>query len=424
MRFLKIMLFVFLLSTAVIAQEVIDKIVAVVDKEIILQSELDLQVNLESAQRRLDPKDKALRARVLDGMISQKLLYAQAQLDSIEVSDEEVNQQLDYQMNFFIQQYGSREKVEQTYGMSIERIKREFKEDTRKNMMAERVKQKKFGAVEISRKDVDDFYNSYKDSLGLIPEKFTLSHIFLNPKATDKVKNKAYKLAEKLLDSLKRGGDFADLAKKFSDDPGSASQGGDLGTVKRGVFYPQFEAAAYSLTSNEISPIIESPVGFHIIQLLERKGDAIHARHILVKIKNDDDADLKSIEFLQTIRDSILSGNKDFAYYAKKYSDDKETSRFGGELGTFESGQLDKSLLDQVFKLKVGEISFPKRLDVNANTYGFHIVKLVKRTPEHIANMEQDFEDIQKLAQYKKREELYLKWVTELKDKIYWEEKI
>ncbi|PKL87926.1 MAG: parvulin peptidyl-prolyl isomerase [Ignavibacteriae bacterium HGW-Ignavibacteriae-2] len=424
MRFLKIVLFVFLLSTAVIAQEVIDKIVAVVDKEIILQSELDLQVNLESAQRRLDPKDKALRARVLDGMISQKLLYAQAQLDSIEVSDEEVNQQLDYQMNFFIQQYGSREKVEQTYGMSIERIKREFKEDTRKNMMAERVKQKKFGAVEISRKDVDDFYNSYKDSLGLIPEKFTLSHIFLNPKATDKVKNKAYKLAEKLLDSLKRGGDFADLAKKFSDDPGSASQGGDLGTVKRGVFYPQFEAAAYSLTSNEISPIIESPVGFHIIQLLERKGDAIHARHILVKIKNDDDADLKSIEFLQAIRDSILSGNKDFAYYAKKYSDDKETSRFGGELGTFESGQLDKSLLDQVFKLKVGEISFPKRLDVNANTYGFHIVKLVKRTPEHIANMEQDFEDIQRLAQYKKREELYLKWVTELKDKIYWEEKI
>jgi peptidyl-prolyl cis-trans isomerase SurA len=424
MRFLKIVLFVFLLSTAVIAQEVIDKIVAVVDKEIILQSELDLQVNLESAQRRLDPKDKALRARVLDGMISQKLLYAQAQLDSIEVSDEEVNQQLDYQMNFFIQQYGSREKVEQTYGMSIERIKREFKEDTRKNMMAERVKQKKFGAVEISRKDVDDFYNSYKDSLGLIPEKFTLSHIFLNPKATDKVKNKAYKLAEKLLDSLKRGGDFADLAKKFSDDPGSASQGGDLGTVKRGVFYPQFEAAAYSLTSNEISPIIESPVGFHIIQLLERKGDAIHARHILVKIKNDDDADLKSIEFLQAIRDSILSGNKDFAYYAKKYSDDKETSRFGGELGTFESGQLDKSLLDQVFKLKVGEIGFPKRLDVNANTYGFHIVKLVKRTPEHIANMEQDFEDIQRLAQYKKREELYLKWVTELKDKIYWEEKI
>jgi peptidyl-prolyl cis-trans isomerase SurA len=143
-----------------------------------------------------------------------------------------------------------------------------------------------------------------------------------------------------------------------------------------------------------------------------------------VKIKNDDDADLKSIEFLQAIRDSILSGNKDFAYYAKKYSDDKETSRFGGELGTFESGQLDKSLLDQVFKLKVGEISFPKRLDVNANTYGFHIVKLVKRTPEHIANMEQDFEDIQRLAQYKKREELYLKWVTELKDKIYWEEKI
>lgn len=403
------------------AQETLDKIVAIVDNEIILQSELNLQVNIEAAKLRINPNDEEFKRKILEGMVSQKLLYAEAILDSVEVSDEEVNQQLDYQMNYFIQQYGSRERVEQTYGMSIERIKREFREETRKQMMGERIQQKKFGQVEVSRKEVKEFYENYKDSLGLIPEKFKVAHIFVNPKATSKVKKKARALAVALLDSIKKGADFAELAKKYSDDPGSASHGGDLGTVKRGVFFPEFEAAAYSLSKNQLSPVVESPVGFHIIQLLDRKGDAIHTRHILIKIKNDDEADLKAIEFLTDIRDSILNTDKGFAYYAKNYSDDEETSKFGGELGVFEVGQLDKSMLDRVYELKEGEISFPKRLDIDGTNYGFHIIKLIKRTPEHIANLEQDYDDIKRLAQYQKREKMFKKWVAELKEKIYWE---
>ncbi|MBN1301350.1 MAG: peptidylprolyl isomerase [Melioribacteraceae bacterium] len=410
--------------TSSFTQEVLDKIVAVVDDEIILKSELDLRINLEAAQRRLNPEDPDLRAKVLDALISDKLLYAQAVLDTIEVSDEEVMQQLDYQMNYFISQYGSRELVEETYGMSIERIKREFRDDTRKNMMAERVKQKKFGAVEVTRKEVEEFYENYEDSLGLIPERFEIAHIFINPKASGKVKLKAKEFAQQLLDSIKSGADFAELAKKHSDDPGSASQGGDLGTVKRGVFYPEFEAAAYSLEPGELSGVIESPVGYHIIQLIERKGEAINARHILVKAKSDDEADLRTIELLTDIRDSILNSEKSFSYFAGKYSDDKETAKFGGELGTFEVGQLDKQLLDQVYKLKPGEIGFPKRLDIDGSTYGFHIVKLIDRTPEHKANLEQDFNDIKRLAEFRKREKLYEKWVEELKQKIYWEIKV
>lgn len=406
------------------AQESLDKIVAIVDDEIIMQSELDLQINLEAAQRRLNPKDESLKQRILDAMINQKLLYAQAELDSIEIGDEEVNQQLDVQMNYFINQYGSKERVEQTYGMSIDRIKREFRDDTRKQMMAERVKQTKFGMIEVSRVEVADFYEEFKDSLGLIPERFRLYHIFINPKATSKVDKKAKSLAAKLLDSLKSGADFATLAKEFSDDPGSASQGGDLGTVKRGKFYPEFEAAAYSLTKGELSPIIKSPVGYHIIELIERKGDAIHTRHILIKPKSDDEADLKSIEFLTDLRDSILKTDKSFEYFAKKYSDDQETSKFGGDLGTFEVDQLDKSLRDKVYAMKVGDISFPKRLDLPTGEFGFHIIKLVSRTPEHVANIDQDYEDIKRLAEYRKREKLYNKWVEDLRSKIYWETNI
>lgn len=409
------------ISQVFVAQTVLDKIVAVVGDEVIMKSELDLQVNLEAAQRNLDPGNKELRQRILESMVNNKLLYVQAELDSVVVTDEEVEQQLDAQMNYFIQQYGSQEIVERTYGMSIERIKREFRGDVRKQMMAERLKQQKFGQVDVTRPEVKKFYEEYKDSLGLIPEKFDLSHIFINPKATAKVKQKAYELAKSLIDSIKNGVDFADLARRYSDDPGSSSQGGDLGTVKRGVFYPEFEAAAFSLKPGELSGVVESPVGYHIIELIDRKGESIHTRHILIKIKNDEEADLKAIEFLTEIRDSIIGGYNSFEYYARKYSDDEETAKFGGRLGKFEIGQLDKKMLDQVYKMKEGEISFPKRLDVDRNTYGFHILKLNKRIPEHVADLESDYDDIKRLAQYQKRERLYKKWIAEIKNQIYWE---
>lgn len=419
-----IICFSLLWAISLSAQDVLDKIVAVVDNEIILKSELDMQAGWMAARRNLNSDDAVLRNKILDDMINQKLLYAQAKLDSIEVSNDEVEQQLDYQMNYLIQQFGSRENVEKNYGMTIERIKREFREDTRKQMMAERLKQKRFGLIDVTRNEVAEFYINYKDSLGLIPEKFDLSHIFLNPKQSEKVKKQAKSFAQSLLDSIKSGVDFAELAKKYSDDPGSASQGGDLGTVKRGVFYPEFEAAAYSMLPGEISSVVESPVGFHIIELLDRKGESIHTRHILIKIKNDDEADLKAIELLTEVRDSIVQNVHDFSYYARKYSDDKETSKFGGKLGTFEVGQLDKNLLDQVYKMKQEEISFPKRLDIDGSNYGFHIIKLNKRTAEHVPGIEQDFDDIKKLAQYHKREKLFNSWLEEIKEKIYWQKNI
>jgi len=415
---------ILLLIQLLSAQETLDKIVAVVDSEIIMKSELDLRVSIESAKSNIPSDDPVLRKNVLDGMITEKFLYAQAELDSIVVSDEEIKQMLDNQMNYFIQQYGSKERVEETYGMSIERIKREFRDDTKKNLMAQRVQQEKFGTIEVTRREVVDFYETYKDSLGLIPEKITLSHIFINPKKSSDIKEKAKKLATSLLDSLKNGADFALLATEYSDDPGSKSQGGDLGTVQRGVFYPEFEAAAFKLEENEISDVVESPVGFHIIQLLERKGNQIHTRHILIMVKSDDKSDLSSIEMLTDIKDSIRRGLNTFEYYAKLYSDDKETAKFGGSLGVLEIGQLDKDLLQTVYSMNEGDISPPKKLNVDPQNYGYHIVKLIKRTPEHVANINEDFNDIKRLAEYRKQERMFREWIEELKSHIYWEIKI
>lgn len=425
MRKLLFVFSVLLFTININAQEVLDKIVAVVDDEVILQSELNMQVAYIAAQYRMDPGNEKVKQDVLQQMVEEKLLYAQAQLDSVFVTDEEVEAQLDQQLSYFINQYGSRERVEEAYGMSIERIRRELRGDVRKNLMAQRVRFKKFGEVEVTSREVEEFYETYQDSLGLIPERFTISHIFINPKATDEIKARAKTLAETLLDSIKnKGGDFAELAKEYSDDPGSASQGGDLGFVKRGVFYPEFESTAFALNEGQISQIIESPVGFHIIQLIERRGESINTRHILIKPANDDDADLRTIEFLSELRDSIVNGYNDFEYYAKEYSDDKQSSAAGGDLGTYEVSQLDKPLLDTIIKLKEGDISYPKRLELGSGQYGFHIVKLVERVPEHQPTLEGDYQEVKNLAEYQKSERLFEEWMESIKENIYWEIKI
>lgn len=421
----KVLLLVLLTAfSAVFAQEVLDRVVAVVDNEIITRSELDFQVSLLAAQQRLDANNPDIRKQVLNSMIEEKLLYAQAKLDSVNVTDDEVNRHVDYRIDLITQQYGSKEKVEQLYGMSVEKIKRELREDARKYLMAEALKRTKFGNVDATRHEVENFFDSYKDSLGLIPEKYKIAHIFVNPKASEKVKQTARNFAKALLDSIKAGKDFGELAKKYSEDPGSGATGGDLGFTKRGRLVPEFESTAFALKENEISDVVESQFGFHIIQLLARQGESIHTRHILIKIKNDEDADLKAIEFLNDIRDSIKKGNGTFEQYAKKHSDDKQTKSFGGVLGTFDVGQLDKNLIDVVGKLREGEISFPKRVDLGGGVYGYHIVYLMDKNPEHKPDIAKDYNEIKQLAEYNKQQKLYVDWMKEIKENIFWEIRI
>lgn len=421
---MKKIIFIFSLLTIINAQQTLDRVIAVVGNEIILQSELSLQAAYVAAQRNIDPNSEDLKQTILQRMIEEKLLYAQAELDTIQVSDQDVETQLENQLNFFISQYGSQDRLEQAYGMGIDKIKRELRDEVRKSLMSQMVQQKEFGQVEVTRREVREFFEENEDSLGTIPERFELKHIFINPQKSDRLKEKAREFTEALLDSIKNGADFAKLAIENSDDPGSAKQGGDLGFVKRGVFFPEFEAAAFQLEEDEISDIVETPVGFHIIQMLERRGESIKTRHILVKIKSDEESDYAAIELLNEIRDSLINGYKSFEYFARKYSDDDETAKDGGNLGTFEVSQLDEKLKERVYELKEGEISYPKRLDLDNRSYGYHIIKLVQRTPEHRPVFEEDFDEIKRLAIYDKRQKLYSKWIEELKEKIYWDVKI
>jgi len=419
---LKILSILILIAGCLFAQTaVIDKVVAVIDNEIILQSELDFQAAVYASQRGMDPKSPELRAQILNAMIDEKLVYAQAELDSIVVTDAEVAQKIEYQISVLKQQYGSEASIETMYGMSLEKIKRELRDDVRKNLMVQRLREKNFAPIEASRREVEEFYQTYKDSLGMIPEKLRIYHIFRNPKTTDKLKSQYRDFAQAVLDSIKQGASFEEMAKKYSEDPGSKAYGGDLGFVKKGVFYPQFEAAAFALEVGQISDIIETPVGYHIIELLERRGESIRTRHILFKFKTDEGADLETIEFLSEIRDSVVKGINTFQNYAKRYSEDKETAPFSGDLGTFYINQLDKNLLDVVSKLKQEEISFPKRIDYGQGIYGYHIVYLQSRVPQHPASLEEDYAELKRLADEYKKQKQYETWVASLRDKIYWE---
>jgi peptidyl-prolyl cis-trans isomerase SurA len=417
----KIIVSAILLGINIFSQEVLDKVVAVVDNEFILKSELEFQTNMVASQRKIDPNTPGLQQQVLNAIIEEKLIYAQANFDSIMVTDEEVTSRIDYQLKVFQQQYGSVQKIEEIYGMSIEKIKRELRDEVQKSLMIQKLQEKNFSSIEASRREVEAFFSTYKDSIGLIPEKVKIAHIYKNPKASSINKEKYRQFAQAILDSIKNGADFANMAKKYSEDPGSAVQGGDLGFVKRGVFYPEFEAVAFSMEANQISDIVESPVGYHIIQLLERRGESIRTRHILIKIKLDEQADLNTIAFLSDLRDSIMSKSGNFSDYAKKYSEDTETAPFGGDLGTYFIGQIDKQLLDAVAKLKDGEISFPRRIEYSEGNYGYHIVYLEKRTPQHLATLDLDYPEIKKLAEDYKKQKKYSEWITSLKEKIYWD---
>lgn len=416
---MKKLIFLAILLSSVFAQKAVDKIVAIVGTEIITKGEVELQSLYYAYQKGLDANDPRIRKFVLNQLIEDKLIYNQAQLDSIVVTEDEVNKQVEYQLQNFIKQFGSKERLEQLYKMSYEKIRKELKNTVRKNLMAQKVQEKKFGNKEIGRREVELFYEENKDSLPVIPTKYHIAHIFILPKIEKETKKNVYSFASMILDSLNKGANFEEFAKKYSQHKESASSGGDLGYISRGGFLPEFEAAAFALEVGKISKIIETPLGYHIIKLLDKKGEKIRVAQILFRFKSDKNVDSVSVQFLKSIRDSILNGTNTFEYYAAKYSEDKESNKFGGDLGKFDATQMEPDLYAAIQKIKVGEITEPKRLNLSNDKYGYHIVKLINVIPEHYPDLSKDYEEIKQIAEYTLRNKAYQNWIEELKTKIY-----
>lgn len=400
-----------------LAQTVVDRIVAVVDKEIITESDLDQQLNLVALQNRLDPKQPELRKQVLESMVADRLILAQAILDSVAVTEDEVTRVLDQQFQNYIRQAGSEQRLEQAYGKPIALLKREYRPIVRKQLLIQRVRQQREASIQVARREVEEFFEAYKDSLPKVPEEVELSQIFVVPKPDTTYEKQTRDKLNAIRDSILAGGDFADFAKRYSED-GSAVRGGDLGWAKRGlVFVPEFEAAVFALKEGEISPVVKTEYGYHIIQLLERRGESVHARHILLRVQKGPASDSASVEFLRGLRERALHGES-FAELARKYSEDENTKSIGGDLGRVAIDQLEPDFASVVKNLKNGEISEPHRIVLGAS-YGYQIILLRDRVPAHDVNLAQDYHRVEQMALFVKRQHEYSRWLDELKKNIY-----
>ncbi len=419
----KSILLCLILSGMLTAQRSLDRIIAVVDREVITESDLNFTVQQMALQNRLDPASKELRDRVLDGMINDKLVLAQAIEDSVVVTDEEVTERLDQQISRMMYQVGGQQKLEEIYGMTVNRMKRDFqfRELIRKQMLVQKIQQQRQMQLTVSRREVEEFYNTYKDSIPIVPKEFELSHIYIEPKPDSTVLKELVIKAGKIADSIKAGGDFADFARRYSSD-GSADQGGDLGFARRGSFVKEFEEIAFTLSENEISKPVRTQFGYHIIQLVERRGDAVRTRHILFPIQKSQANDDSTIAQLNRIRAAALKGES-FGVLARTHSEDTDTKDIGGDLGRVAADQLDPSFQDFVMNANPGDISEPRKITVQ-NKYGYHIILVRSVTPEHAINLQDDYKRLEQIALQFKLSTTYEQWVDELRQSIYWEKKL
>lgn len=407
---------------------VIDRVVATVGNEIILLSEVQEQYSFaKKDQPDLSPDYQCV---VLQNLIVQKLLVNQAKLDSVVVKDEEVEAQIDARIERLRAYFNQDDKaIEEFYGQSVDEMKAMLSMDMRNQMLAERMQGNVTEKATITPMEVQRFFaNIPKDSLPYFNAEVEIRELVYKPKVNELEHAGAKQRIEDLRKRIaEQGEDFAELAKKFSDDPGSGAQGGDLGFQKRGTFVPEFEAMAYKLEVNQLSPVIETEFGFHIIQLLERRGNLIHCRHILIKPVITE-ADLEAAKMkLDTLRQLIRDGKLSFSEAVKRYGDKNQQSfnndgrvanpRTGNSF--FEVADLETSVFFAIDGIKEGDIAEPFLFKAQDGTEMYRLVQLVSRSKPHKADLKLDYGKIQTAALEQKKGEYTEKWVLEKLNSTY-----
>lgn len=443
-HFFSLALFTFCFLTSYNAQakqsQPADQIVALVNDHVILKSDIDSDVAnyIRQSQSYNQPISFTpdLWYQFLDASIENYILVEKARVDSVVVPAEQVNRSMDQRVNQLIQQAGSEEALERAFGKSILQLKDEFRSDFREQMLTETVRQTKFSSVNITRPEVLEFFESIpKDSLPTIPEQVALSQIVVLPPAKADAREAAKVFAEQLRDSiLNHNRSLDELAKKYSDGP-SGPRGGLLPLMALNDLVSEYSAAASALQPNQISEVVETEFGFHVIQLIRRVGDQIETRHILISVDAEELDDDFAINRLNVIRDSLMTNPEaSFSQTAKKISQDPFTKVSGGKITDPQTGErliplnrLDPALYRVVLVMdEIGVISEPKVFNPNNANSGkaYRIVRLDKQIAEHIANFEQDYERLKSIALQRKQYTEYAIWLEKLRKEFYIEYRI
>ncbi len=417
-----------MLNMMLTAQErIVDKIIAKVGTEIILYSDWQEQVNFAASRRALFKEVD--RCAILENILVQKFIIHQAKIDSVQVKEEEVDQQLNARMEQILQYMNNDYKrFEEYYGQTVSEVRNRFREDLKNQLLAEKMQNKIVGNVTVTPQETADFYNGlHKDSIPYFSAEVEIEEIVRVPVASEEQKQKARDKLSKVLMRIKNGEDFSKIAAMISDDPASASNGGELGWMKRGSLVPEFEAVAYNLEIDSVSNIVETEFGFHIIKLVGRRGNTINAKHILVKPVITEADMKKTMNELDSIRTIILRDSIPFEQAVRLYSDKKsESYNNGGQVlnpqkGTtyFETKDLEPEVFFAIDDLKVGEISKPIESVAQDATKYYRLIKLKSRTEPHKANLKQDYAKIQAAAKELKKNLKFNEWLEMKMPKAY-----
>ncbi len=397
---------------------ILDRVVAIVGDYKILQSDIEnlyLQYQAENIAT-----DGDLKCVILEDFLAQNLLLNQAKIDSIEVSESQVEMQLDARLDYFINQIGSQERLEQYFKKTILEIKEDFRDLIRDQLITQEMRTTITADVTITPSEVRQFFNKLpEDSIPFIDAKIELNQIVLYPPYSEEA---TLEVRQRLLDLRKRitaGENFATLAVLYSEHP-SAPKGGELGFMGRGEMDPEYAKAAFSLKKGQVSNIVQTAMGFHIIQLIDRRDERINTRHILLRPKVDPEGIQNTISKLDSIATIIRNDSMSFELAARYFSQDTKTNVNGGQMVNpvdnstmFELDELQASEYEVLRNMNVGEISNPfESQDENAKTV-YKIMKINKSTKPHKANIKEDYILLQMYALEAKKQDILKEWIDE-----------
>jgi len=426
-KFLLVAFVLFLSSPfeALKGQTVIDQVIAVVGGDKILLSDIEQEALRSKVQGAV--VDDEARCDIFEQMLIHKLLLHHAKIDSINVNDFMVENEMDRRLRYFINQVGSETALEKYFNKSIFQIKDDLRELIRETQLAQQMRQKIVEKVAVTPSEIKRFFKNIPiDSLPTIPEQYEYRQIAVYHPAGAEAK---FMVREKLLELRERivkGERFAPLAVAYSEDRASATKGGELGFRSREELVKAFADAAFNLKPGQVSNIVETEYGFHIILMIEKKNDQVNVRHILMKPSFTSDMIIKAQSRLDSIANLVRADSVTFHRAAQRFSEDEKTRLGGGlainsQTGTslFEKDQIAPAEFFAIRNLKPGEISVPfESRDQHANVV-YKVVQLVRVIPAHKANLEQDYATIQMMAKRVKEHEEFIKWIERKQKTTY-----
>lgn len=430
-----------LLSVQVFAQkqsQVVDKIVAVVGKNVILQSDIEKQYMEYRLRGGAEGSYQSLHCEILESLLFQKLMLNQAEMDSLTIEDDVVDAEMTRRIGGYMAGFGSQEKMEAYFGKTLPEIKDELRPIIKDGMLQEQVMAKIMENVVVTPSEVKSFYKSMpQDSIPMVSPEFEIAQIVKRPPVSIdeklEVKDRLYQIRKRILSGESS---FSTMAILYSEDPGSARKGGELGLTGKGEWAPAFETAAFNLREGEISEVIETEFGFHIIQLIERRDDMVNCRHILLTAKVPIEALEKAKNELDSVATLIHSGEMTFDEACRKFSDDETKSNggyisnpatAGNRISVTDMQELEqypqyaefKNLAFVISRLEEGEISDPVPMNTKENQDAYRIVMVKKKVEAHKANLTDDYNLIQGWALEQKKQQAREKWIREKANKAY-----